>query len=303
MDRFNLMVTRYTDYGINKISDVEIFKCNMIVKNHKKEIYHLRLDYNEKSSAWETMVFFLKYVLPQINNKFVLLITGEDITIPNQVDPRWQDEKMLSLIKNLYNSVINNSNLIHCYIENRDEIHEKTSSIPIGINPREMPNQNVDYIMNFMNNYPPINSRELKVISINRPRAGDREIINNYNLTHWKDYVVTLQGYKHESWYKLLQTYPFILCPHGGGIDPSPKVWEALCVGCIPIIKHSSLDDIYINFPIVFVDSWEYNTINLNNLELWREKYSKFYDDPELRKEWVSKLYLNYWENKIRSHF
>jgi hypothetical protein len=97
-------------------------------------------DFNTTSSAWETMEFFRKNVLHTINRPFVFIITGEDITFPNQVDVRWQEPYQLELIKGLYNDVLYHPLLIHFFIENRDEIHEKTSSIPLGLNPREMPN-------------------------------------------------------------------------------------------------------------------------------------------------------------------
>jgi hypothetical protein len=295
-----ILSTRYSNKGINTISHVEIFKAQITIKNNDKKIYHVRLDYNETTSAWQTLHFFLLDVLPFINNKFVLLITGEDITIPNQVDPRWTELKHIHLIKNVYNAVITNPFLIHCYIENRDEIHEKTSSIPLGLNPREFPDHNIDYILKYMTHYPPLFNRELKVICVHRDRAGDREVINKLKVSAWKDYVI-VNTCKHDEWYKLLQTYPFIICAHGGGIDPCPKVWEALCVGCIPIIKHSAMDDVYKEFPIIFVDSWEENTITYDKLITWKNKYSKYYD-IELRKQWIHKLYLEYWKNKIEKH-
>lgn len=297
------MSTRYSDNGINTISDVEIFKGNMNIKNDKKQIYHLRMDYNEETSAWDTLSYFRKEVISTINNPFVMIITGEDLTFPNQVDPRWQEYIQLDLIKNTYNDIINHPLLIHCYIENRDSTHNKTSSIPLGMNPREMPDHNIDYITKYMDNYPSIKSRDLKAISIHRLRDGDREIINDLNIKHWSDYVINNGNYLKDSWWKLLQTYPFIICAHGGGLDPCPKVWEALCVGCIPIIKHSALDDVYSNFPVVFVDNWEPNTISLKNLLDWREKYSEYYDNPDIRKSWINKLYLNFWGDKIKSHF
>jgi len=300
---FELMSTRYTDFGINIISDVEIYKGSIIIKNLKKQIYHLRMDYNETCSAWDTLIFFIKKVLSTINNPFVFIITGEDLTFPNQIDPRWQESTQLELIKNTYNDIINHPLLIHFYIENRDEIHEKTSSLPLGLNPREMPNYNIDYIIKYMNNYTLITSRELKVISIHRNRPGDRELINNLNNTSWKEHVINSNNYSKDLWWKLLQSYPFIICAHGGGIDPCPKVWEALCVGFIPIIKHSTLDDIYSDFPIVIIDKWDENTISHNNLIFWREKYGKYYDDPILRNKWIHKLYLKYWKDKIKSHF
>ena len=132
-------------------------------------------------------------------------------------------------------------------------------------------------------------------------RPGDREIINNLNHTHWKEYVINSGNFQRDSWWNLLQSFPFIICAHGGGIDPCPKVWEALCVGCIPIIKSSAMDDVYSEFPIVIVDSWNSNTISITNLLKWREQFSGYYDNPDLRNKWVHKLYLNYWKDKIRN--
>jgi hypothetical protein len=297
------MSTRYSDHGINTISDVEIYKASFNIKNNKKQIYHLRMDYNDTVSAFDTIQFFRTSVLPTINNPFVCIISGEDLTFPNQVDIRWQEKKQLELIKGTYNDIINHPLLLHCYIENMDELNSKTSPLPIGINPREMPEYNIDYILKYMNNCSTIKSRDLKVISIHRSRPGDRDIINNLNQTHWKDYVISDGNYYKDTWWQLLQSYPFIICAHGGGIDPCPKVWEALCVGCIPIIKHSTLDDIYSQFPIVIVDNWEPQTISHDNLINWIEKYSKYYDNSVLRSEWVHKLSLIYWKDKIKSHF
>jgi hypothetical protein len=296
---FELMSTRYSNYGINTVSDVEIFKGNVNIKNPKMTIYHLRLDFNTTSSAWETMTFFRKNVFDTINRPFVFIITGEDITFPNQVDIRWQEPYQIELVKGIYNDVLHHPLLIHFFIENRDEIHEKTSSIPLGLNPREMPNCNIDYIQKFMNNFKQIENRPLKVISLHRKRPGDRVIIDNFNNSDWKDFVISSGNYEKDSWWELLQSFPFIICAHGGGIDPCPKVWEALCVGCIPIIKSSAMNDVYSEFPIVIVDSWNSNTISYYNLIKWRERFSKYYDNPNLKNEWIHKLYLNYWKDKI----
>ena len=295
------MSTRYSDKGINTMSHVEIFKGRVVVKDTRRQIYHIRLDENKSCSPWHTLRFFKDSVLPHIENPFILIITGEDLTIPNQKDPRWQDTWVLELVRNVYDAVIQHPKLIHCYIENRDELHEKTSSLPLGINPREMVNRDIDSLLPWMDNIPKIVERELKVICIHRIRPGDRVTINRFRDTDWKDCTIVRKNLKQGSWWKLLQTYPFIICAHGGGIDPCPKVWEALCVGCIPIIKHSTLDDVYNEFPVVYVDSWEKDTITLDKLKQWRDELSKYYDDPERRKEWIHKLYLNYWVGKINS--
>jgi hypothetical protein len=296
-----IMSTRYSSTGINTVSHVEIYKGKMTVKDVRKQIYHVRMDYNTVCPAFVTLNFFKETVLPLIENPFVLIITGEDLTIPNQLDPRWRSEEQLKFIRAFYNDIVNHPKLIHCFIENRDELHQKTSSIPIGINPKEMPGKCIDAILDYMKVVPPIMARELKVICIHRSKPGDRQLIDALVQNEWKGFAIKSKNYVKHSWWNLLQSYPFIVCAHGGGIDPCPKVWEALCVGCIPIIKHTALDDIYSNFPVVFVDSWEKDTITIEKLIEWRNKLSKYYEDPELRKEWVHKLYLKYWVERVNS--
>lgn len=36
----------------------------------------------------------------------------------------------------------------------------------------------------------------------------------------------------------------FCASPHGNGLD-CHRTWEALCLGCVPIVKSSPLDDLY----------------------------------------------------------
>jgi hypothetical protein len=49
----------------------------------------------------------------------------------------------------------------------------------------------------------------------------------------------------HKDFLQMMANVPFVACPHGGGIDPSPKAWEALLVGSIPIIQRGFVDDAY----------------------------------------------------------
>ena len=41
------------------------------------------------------------------------------------------------------------------------------------------------------------------------------------------------KGMTHKDFLSHMVQYPFIVCVHGGGMDPSPKAWEALMLGMI----------------------------------------------------------------------
>jgi len=47
----------------------------------------------------------------------------------------------------------------------------------------------------------------------------------------------------------------FVLCPRGQGLDGTRR-WETLAMGSFPILKHSSLDPLFEDLPVLIVDDW-----------------------------------------------
>jgi hypothetical protein len=92
------------------------------------------------------------------------------------------------------------------------------------------------------------------------------------------------------SW-KKQTTYAFVLSPHGNGLD-CHRTWEALCLGCIPIVKTSPLDSMYDGLPVLIVDDWKDITI-----KLLQNTVDNYKDRPFI----YEKLLLSYWMNKIHS--
>src|SRR6185369_3063317 len=80
--------------------------------------------------------------------------------------------------------------------------------------------------------------------------------------------------------------YKFVLSPPGVGFD-CHRTWEALVLGCIPIVKSSCIDRVYEDLPVWIVNDWE----EVNHPE----------NCPVTNKEMNPKLTLEYWINKIRS--
>ena len=94
----------------------------------------------------------------------------------------------------------------------------------------------------------------------------------------------------------------FTLCVHGGGLDVNPKLWEAILVGVIPIIRETKpYTDIYVNLdlPVVIVENWDTDTINEENLIMWREKYYKYFTNTEERSRILKILSLEFWVDYV----
>ena len=83
----------------------------------------------------------------------------------------------------------------------------------------------------------------------------------------------------------------FVASPHGGGYD-CHRTWEALVLGCIPIVKSSKLDSIYEGLPVLVVKRWR--DINEKLLNDTMKNFSK-------RTFEFEKLTLAYWVGLIRN--
>ena len=101
-------------------------------------------------------------------------------------------------------------------------------------------------------------------------------------------YVTKVKPYK--EYLEDLAQSKFVLSPAGTGLD-CYRVWEAILVGCIPIIKSSSLDSLYVDLPVLIIDDW--NQINENFLE-----YN--YRQISLNKYNQKKLFIDYWLNLLK---
>jgi len=83
----------------------------------------------------------------------------------------------------------------------------------------------------------------------------------------------------------------FVLSPLGAGFD-CHRTWEALLLGCIPIVKAAKMNDLFEGLPVVAVNHWqEINPTFLENTaqEIVRKTFN------------LEKLSMRYWQSQIKS--
>ena len=85
--------------------------------------------------------------------------------------------------------------------------------------------------------------------------------------------------------------YAFVVSPHGNGYD-CHRTWEALCLGCIPIVRTSGMDPLYEGLPVLIVDKWS---------DVSPELLRKTVQDFSQRTFQYERLQLAYWMNRIRN--
>jgi hypothetical protein len=85
----------------------------------------------------------------------------------------------------------------------------------------------------------------------------------------------TLPKTEFEDYMRGISKYRFVVCQRGHGID-THRVCEALLMGSVPVLEHSGLDDMYSQWPCLFVDSFD--TIDTSSFGWDESKYEAFLD-------------------------
>lgn len=188
------------------------------------------------------------------------------------------------------------------YAQNRDTDHTKLHSLPIGINIHNLwanplqwgggfilPSLQELQIQTIAENAPDFLHREEKVFcnwhfSIDRADRKDCLAQIDQSLCYFQPKPLPTA----KTW-EMQANYQFVLSPHGAGLD-CHRTWEALLLGCIPIIKVAKLNDLFRELPVIVVNNWEEV-----NRALLQESIQKL-PQPNCEK---NKLFMNYWKRQI----
>jgi hypothetical protein len=245
------------------------------------------------------ILYFINTMLPLIDFSFILVSGDCDETVPYEI-----------LTNNDFIRLLSDSRLIHWFCQNMTIDHSKITRIPIGLDyhtltvkplwgPLMSCKDQERMLILIKNKALPFWNRNIKCyanfhFSMNTKLGYDRkDAINKINndLVYYEEKPVT----RLVTWSNQ-KDYSFVICPHGGGLD-CHRNWEALCLGCIPIIKTSPLDNLYSNLPVLIVNDWEVITNDLLNDTIATFKIK--FENNEFNNE---KLTLDYWNTLINSY-
>lgn len=112
---------------------------------------------------------------------------------------------------------------------------------------------------------------------------GDRRKLLNI-LSNKVAYFQEKKTPRSETWLQMSK-FSFVISPFGHGMD-CIRTMEALCLGCIVIMKNSCLNCIYEDLPVLFVNNWEDITEELLKKTLVEYSNKSFN---------YNKIMFNYW--------
>lgn len=270
--------------------------------------YHnCNIDMNYLNSKENIIVYclhsmgYINMLIPFLNEvqkPFIFITAMEDTQLPLEIDPEF-------LIK-----ITNNSYFKHWFSINKTiPNNSQFTSIPYGLNYWTLTSQpyfgeNIqtfveqnNNIKNITNNMTHFSERIPNIyanfhLNITDERHGGwrrklLDIIPNDIIYYQPHFMSRKESYSN------MCKYCFVISPYGRGFD-CIRTFEALCLGCIVIMKKSFLDIIYEDLPVLLVDEW--SDINKELLEktLVEFKNKKFNYD---------KLKMDYWYDLVKSKF
>jgi hypothetical protein len=234
-------------------------------------------------------------IVPYIDFSFVLVSGDSDDTMPYDV-----------LKPDTFETFISNPFLLHWYSQNMTIDHPKITPIPIGMDYHTMCTKviwgpittpkNQEFLLTSIRKIP-FHERLCKCYAnfhfqMNTKYGQDRQDAVDQissELVYYEPKMVT----RLKTW-NTQKEYAFVISPHGGGYD-CHRLWEALILGCIPIVKTSPIDKLYEGLPVLIVKEWSDVTIDLLTKTILE------YKEKEINKEFLyEKLSLQYWINKFK---
>jgi hypothetical protein len=279
--------------GIRKSCDM----TSLINCNNLDDYNFSNLKENNTLYIKTDVINIFSHRISEIKCKFILVSGSSDYTIPT--------DQFLNI--NEFLNILNNENLIHWYAENCIYSHPKITNLPIGIDyhtlnkyeiywgPMNKPIEQENELINVKNTSKHFCQREVKIYSnchfLTNTRYGYNRVEALNNISKELLYLEPNKIDRKTTWIKQLN-YAFVLSPSGNGLD-CHRTWEALVLGCIPIVKTSGIDSLYIDLPVLVVNQWSDVTqeLLLNTIENFKNK-SFNYD----------KLTLKYWLDSFKSN-
>lgn len=259
-----------TGNGFRNCADykIESYQCSFSPESiPPKSIVYIETDYLEH---------FFKNIFPKINNSIILVTHNGDWPTPG-----------------IFIDYLNDQRIIMWFGQNCDiDVHPKFTSIPIGIANAKWAHGNThvfDKVLNHLDKRSGKSRHFRLYINFAATNSTRPQLIQFFKGNQF----VHLSSPKPLRKYLLeMARYAFVLSPHGNGLD-CHRTWEALLVGCVPVVKTSTLDSLYKDLPIIIVQDWHEITENFLKTQYQRMSFEKYN---------YEKLFMDYWIGLIHNY-
>lgn len=222
---------------------------------------------------------FFQNIHPYIKNKYFLITHNSIKGSPGKFKHYLDDEKILAWFGK--NPTIENN--------------KKFISIPLGIANNHWEHGNTKTFDAVLHKKYELNQTKKYLVGLNFANHTIPSIrVPVYNFFSKKHFCSHIGSRNHKTYLEQMARAKFIISPEGAGLD-CHRIWEALLVGCIPIVKSSMLDGMLANLPVAIINDWQEVSE-----EFLDKKYKEIQSNIPVYE--YEKLYFDYW-NKLICHY
>ena len=182
---------------------------------------------------------FFAYAHPHITAAYVLVSHNTDHAIPGAYVGLLEDPKILAW-----------------FTQNLDRTHAKLRPIPIGLANAHWKHGDTEILRRLL----PVSDvkaapyQHLAYLNFSRKRQ-ERSRTEVWDLFRDAEFCHVAEGRSYPDYLRDMQASRFVISPPGNGLD-CHRHWEALLLGSIPVMKHSSIDPLFDGLPVVLVHDW-----------------------------------------------
>jgi len=229
---------------------------------------------------------FIQNYLPHIKFPFVLVSGDSDMTVPND-------------IRITADYILSHELLIFWYAQNCTEPSGKLKQLPIGLDFHTLAAGNHAWGEKTSREDQENELVQIRKLNVEKEARCYSNFHFTINTRYSNDrreamarvprelvYYEPRPVKRSKTWLHMVR-YKYVLSPHGNGLD-CHRTWEALALGCIPIVKTSPLDPLFDGLPVLIVQDWSHITKQLlaENITGSMEKLSMEY--------WIDKIKNSY---------
>lgn len=143
------------------------------------------------------------------------------------------------------------------YAQNLDVLSSKIRPLPIGLENKKWHNgKKWEELLNIIGQNLPKKDSPLVYLNV-EPTTNLSERQRCVNILRTKPFVKHSLRKPYLDYITEMAQHKFVACPEGNGFD-THRMWEALYLGCVPIVKKRVFTEILSHYlPIILINDWD----------------------------------------------
>lgn len=228
---------------------------------------------------------FFATMHPKIPVKYILITHNSDAApiFQTAVDHPWIGHNM--------SRFLDDAKLVVWFAQNVDYAHPKLIPIPIGIGNSYTQHGKIDIFLKATKRVLAFDKRLPQVYTNFTIGSNPLERKSAMDFLSQQSYAHVATPKSPPEYLEEMKHYRYVLSPPGNGLD-CHRTWEALLVGCIPIVQHSCMDSMFEDLPVIFVNHWE---------EITERFLQQKFSEISKKTHTLEKIYADYWIALVKS--